>query len=589
MTNAELLKKVKDALSISGNYQDATLNVYIEEVKEYLKSAGLATETIQGIKCVGIICRGVTDLWAYGVGEGKLSSYFMQRVSQLVLDEKKVIADKPQEPGSDSGLTEEQLAKINTILIYGDGSNVLTDSGEYVNFETTVKEIIDKSGGVGESGKDGKDGFSPIAKVTKTGEITTVSITDKNGTTTAKIYDGANGKDGVDGSNGVGIAKIEKTATVGLIDTYTIFYTNNTTTTFTVKNGKDGANGSGGSESVDLSNYYNKSEVDSKIDGLDLGDKNVQADWNTADKASDSYIRNKPTIPKAYDDTALAERVASLENSAFSGNYEDLQNKPTIPTKVSQLENDKGYLTQSDIETASTHTHANKAVLDGITVEKVSEWNNKSNFDGDYNSLINKPSIPVVTNDLTDSLKAQYDDAVKKAHSHTNKSALDTITSAKIKSWDSKSEFTGSYEDLTDKPTIPSVEGLATETYVDNAVSSVPVYDDAEIKASVADLQTNKASKTDIADFQTQAQVESLVSSEIAKIVANAPSNFDTLKEIADWIATHENSASAMNTAITANTQAIANCVKKTDITISATDIGEGSTLANGALYFVYE
>lgn len=408
MTNAELLKKVKDALSISGNYQDATLNVYIEEVKEYLKSAGIAAETIQGIKCVGIICRGVTDLWAYGVGEGKLSSYFMQRVSQLVLDEKKIIADKPQEPGSDSSLTEEQLAKINAILIYGDGSNVLTDSGEYVNFETTVKEIIDKSGGVGESGKDGKDGFSPIAKVTKTGEITTVSITDKNGTTTAKIYDGANGKDGVDGSNGVGIAKIEKTATVGLIDTYTIFYTNNTTTTFTVKNGKDGANGSGGSESVDLSNYYNKSEVDSK-------------------------------------------------------------------------------------------------------------------------------------------------------------------------------------EDLTDKPTIPSVEGLATETYVDNAVSSVPVYDDAEIKASVADLQTNKASKTDIADFQTQAQVKSLVSSEIAKIVANAPSNFDTLKEIADWIATHENSASAMNTAITANTQAIANCVKKTDITISATDIGEGSTLADGALYFVYE
>lgn len=32
--------------------------------------------------------------------------------------------------------------------------------------------------------------------------------------------------------------------------------------------------------------------------------------------------------------------------------------------------------------------------------------------------------------------------------------------------------FSGSYNDLTDKPTIPSISGLATETYVDNAVAN---------------------------------------------------------------------------------------------------------------------
>lgn len=32
--------------------------------------------------------------------------------------------------------------------------------------------------------------------------------------------------------------------------------------------------------------------------------------------------------------------------------------------------------------------------------------------------------------------------------------------------------FSGSYNDLTDKPTIPSVDGLATTTYVDNAVAN---------------------------------------------------------------------------------------------------------------------
>ena len=47
------------------------------------------------------------------------------------------------------------------------------------------------------------------------------------------------------------------------------------------------------------------------------------------------------------------------------------------------------------------------------------------------------------------------------------------------------------------------------------------------------------------------------VTAKIAEIVANAPKDLDTLKEIADWISTHEDSASAMNTAILANTEAI--------------------------------
>ena len=47
------------------------------------------------------------------------------------------------------------------------------------------------------------------------------------------------------------------------------------------------------------------------------------------------------------------------------------------------------------------------------------------------------------------------------------------------------------------------------------------------------------------------------VAEEIAKVVANAPADFDTLKEIADWISTHSDSASAMNSAIQQNSNAI--------------------------------
>ena len=52
-------------------------------------------------------------------------------------------------------------------------------------------------------------------------------------------------------------------------------------------------------------------------------------------------------------------------------------------------------------------------------------------------------------------------------------------------------------------------------------------------------------------------QITAEVTAKIAQIIAEAPENLNTLKEIADWISTHEDSASAMNTAILANKTAI--------------------------------
>ena len=56
---------------------------------------------------------------------------------------------------------------------------------------------------------------------------------------------GLDGTDGQDGADGRGIVSITKTATQGLVDTYTITYTDGTTSTFEVTNGKDGSGGGG--------------------------------------------------------------------------------------------------------------------------------------------------------------------------------------------------------------------------------------------------------------------------------------------------------------------------------------------------------
>lgn len=57
--------------------------------------------------------------------------------------------------------------------------------------------------------KDGQDGFSPTATVTKKGSVSTLTVTDKNGTTSVEIHDGADGADGVGGEGGVGYAPVK--------------------------------------------------------------------------------------------------------------------------------------------------------------------------------------------------------------------------------------------------------------------------------------------------------------------------------------------------------------------------------------------
>lgn len=87
ITDADLLAAVKNSLNISGTQFDTTLQLYIDEVKEYLKSAGVKNsaecDVLGSTLAVGCISRGVADLWNYGNGDTKLSEYFYQRAEQL--------------------------------------------------------------------------------------------------------------------------------------------------------------------------------------------------------------------------------------------------------------------------------------------------------------------------------------------------------------------------------------------------------------------------------------------------------------------------------------------------------------------------
>lgn len=78
--------------------------------------------------------------------------------------------------------------------------------------------------------------------------VTTPSITLPRGPK------GDTGATGATGATGNGIASITKTGTSGLVDTYTILYTNGSTQTFTVTNGAQGEAGQDGADGVGIDN-----------------------------------------------------------------------------------------------------------------------------------------------------------------------------------------------------------------------------------------------------------------------------------------------------------------------------------------------
>ncbi len=91
MNSKELLDKVKTAMMNTGDYQDGAMQIYIDEVLEYIKDAGVPQTVMNSQKIVGVVVRGVSDLWNYGSGEGVLSPYFKERVIQLALKKEVVV------------------------------------------------------------------------------------------------------------------------------------------------------------------------------------------------------------------------------------------------------------------------------------------------------------------------------------------------------------------------------------------------------------------------------------------------------------------------------------------------------------------
>ena len=111
---------------------------------------------------------------------------------------------------------------------------------------------------------------------------------------------------------------------------------------------------------------------------------------DTGNREIDPIFRNSP----AY--TITEEDIISWDNkSDFSGNYNDLTNKPTIPSKVSDLNNDSGFITKSVNDLTNYTLSSSLATV--ATTGQYSDLTGTPSLatvatTGSYNDLLDKPS-----------------------------------------------------------------------------------------------------------------------------------------------------------------------------------------------------
>lgn len=123
---------------------------------------------------------------------------------------------------------------------------------------------------------------------------------------------------------------------------------------------------------------------------------------------------------------------------------------------------------------SAVHEHTNKDVLDSITALDISAWNAKSDFSGSYNDLTDKPTIPTNVSQLTNDLSLATENFVinKIAEAELNQKEVDLsgyATKDDLNNYVSYEEFNLSLVDYVTYTDLEA-EGYATQTYVDNKI-----------------------------------------------------------------------------------------------------------------------
>ena len=248
-------------------------------------------------------------------------------------------------------------------------------------------------------------------------------------------------------------------------------------------------------------------------------------DWITSTDLNTTYT--------AGTGLTLTDTTFSLTATPFDGAYASLTGKPTIPTAVSQLTNDAGYLTsQTDSQTLTlvgttlTITGGNSVTLPA-TISTIDDLDDVTITSTSDNQFLQYNNTSGDWENVTISL---YADADVNAHLNTS-----TATANQVLTWtgtdydwiSSGAHFDGNYSSLVGAPTLPTLVSHLTND--SGFITSVP----AQTFASLTSKPTTLAGYgiTDAIDTDTTYTAGANVSISVGNVISSTDTNTDTNTE----------------------------------------------------------
>lgn len=147
--------------------------------------------------------------------------------------------------------------------------------------------------------------------------------------------------------------------------------------------------------------------------------------------------------------------TADFANVAFSGAYDDLTGKPAIPSRTSDLANNSGYITSSAL-------NGYVKSVNGVTAD--SNGNVSISVSGGGSSGGGNYTLPTASNSTLGGVKVGSGLTINTSGVLSADVTASTLTAyAKITDLSAVAK-TGSYNDLTNKPTIPAAYTLPNAT-----------------------------------------------------------------------------------------------------------------------------
>ena len=342
----------------------------------------------------------------------------------------------------------------------------------------------------------------------------------------------------------------------------------------------------------------------------------------TSDLTNDSDFVTSADVPTKTSDLTndsgfITNSVNNLANyykkseTYTQGEVNSLLSAITIPTKTSDLTNDSNFVSDTDYATASKggviKVGSGLAITNGVLsttgggVADAVEWSNVLNRPSDVSywtndaGYITSAALPTKTSDLTN------DSGFLTSYTETDPiysaSPAAGITAADISSWNAKSDFSGSYNDLTDKPTIPTVNNATLTIQRNNTNVGTFTANASSDKTINIAVPTTVAELSDASTYVTQNNLTTQLANKQNVLTAGDHINItdNTIKAV-DYVHSEDPAPTSQVTpvvtndmiadgTITADKLASGATVK---LTLSTSDIGEGAALAANTLYGVY-